>query len=203
MNKIFLVRHGESQWNVLKKIQGQQDVPLTNKGVFQANQIANRLKDEKIDEIYSSDLTRAFNTAQIIGKLLKLDVTPMEEFREINFGIWEGMSHEKMLLKDYNELLMWKKEPEKLKVEGAESLKELQLRAMDGVNKITKEKENRNILIVSHSATIKTIILGLLNMNLAHFKNLSINNVSLTIIEFRNYNKVLKVLNDSYHTKES
>ena len=203
MKKIFLVRHGESQWNVLKKIQGQQDVPLTDRGMKQANLIGNRLVHERIDRIYSSDLKRAYDTAEIIGKRLSLNVIPTKEFREIDFGIWEGMSNDKMHIEYYNELCLWRKEPEKLKVEGAESLRELQLRAMAAVNKIINNEVGDNILIVSHSATLKTIILGLLNMDLAYFKNLTLGNVSLSIVENRDYNRVMKVLNDTCHIKES
>ena len=203
MKKIFLVRHGESQWNVLKKIQGQQDVPLTDRGMKQANLIGNRLVHERIDRIYSSDLKRAYDTAEIIGKRLSLNVIPTKEFREIDFGIWEGMSNDKMHIEYYNELCLWRKEPERLKVEGAESLRELQLRAMAAVNKIINNEVGDNILIVSHSATLKTIILGLLNMDLAYFKNLTLGNVSLSIVENRDYNRVMKVLNDTCHIKES
>ena len=185
MRKIFLVRHGESQWNTLKKIQGQQDIPLTEGGLKQANLIGNRLMNEKIDRIYSSDLIRAFDTAKVIG------------------GIWEGMSNEKMLLKYHDEYLMWKRVPEKLKIEGAESLEELQSRAMNGINKIMRNGKDDNILIVSHSATLKTIILGLLDIDLTYFKNLTLDNVSLTIIEIRDYNRVLKVINDTCHIKEN
>lgn len=202
MKKIFLVRHGESKWNVLKKIQGQQDVPLTDRGKSQAYQIGDRLLSEKIDSIYSSDLKRAYDTAAIIGKKLQIDVNPMTELREINFGQWEGASYDKIYSTNHKEIILWRKAPEKLNIDGIESLKKLQLRAMSAVKKIINSETGNNILIVSHSATLKTIILGLLNIDLANFKNLTLDNVSLTIVEFRNYNRVLKVLNDTNHIRE-
>lgn len=204
MKKIILIRHGESKWNTLKKIQGQKDISLTAKGLKQAQLIGNRLKKEKIDKIYSSDLKRAYITAETIGNKIGLDVTPMKELREINFGIWEGMSNDQMLQEFYDDVLLWRSNPEKLKIEGAESIEELQKRAMKGINKIIDDSdEHDNFVIVSHSATIKTIILGLLDMDLTYFKNLTISNVGLTVIEFREYNRVLKVLNDTCHLKES
>lgn len=202
MKKIFLVRHGESKWNVLKKIQGQQDVPLTDRGKSQAYQIGDRLLSEKIDSIYSSDLKRAYDTAAIIGKKLQIDVNPMTELREISFGQWEGASYDKIYSTNHKEIILWRKAPEKLNIDGIESLKKLQLRAMSAVKKIINSETGNNILIVSHSATLKTIILGLLNIDLANFKNLTLDNVSLTIVEFRNYNRVLKVLNDTNHIRE-
>ncbi len=203
MKKIYLVRHGESQWNIVKKIQGQKDIPLTNRGIKQAHLIGNRLVGEKIDRIYSSDLERAYITAKIIGDKMGLKVVPMEEFREIAFGIWEGLTDDEMVENFHREMEIWRSNPEKLNIEGAETLEILQIRAMKGIEKIIQEnKDDHNLLVVSHNATIKTIILGLLGMDLTHFKNLTIGNVGLTIIEFREYNPVLKVLNDTCHLKE-
>lgn len=203
MKKIFLVRHGESEWNILKKVQGQKNIPLTKNGIYQAHLIGNRLKNEKIDIIYSSHLNRAKDTANIIGKTINTNIITKKELQEINFGVWEGMSQED-INKNYNkDLILWRKEPEKLKIGEIETLENLQIRSMRCINNIIKNDSSENIVVVSHSATLKTIILGLLNMNLCHFKNLTLNNVSLTIIEFRNYNKVLKVLNDISHLKEN
>lgn len=203
MKKIFLVRHGESEWNILKKVQGQKNIPLTKNGIYQAHLIGNRLKNEKIDIIYSSHLDRAKDTANIIGEIINTNIITKKELQEINFGIWEGMSQAD-INKNYNkDFILWRKEPEKLKIGEVETLENLQIRSMRCINNIIKNDLSENIVVVSHSATLKTIILGLLNMNLCHFKNLTLNNVSLTIIEFRDYNKVLKVFNEISHLKEN
>ena len=203
MKKLYLVRHGESEWNKLKKVQGQKDILLTERGVEQAKLIGKRLKEEGIEKIYTSDLKRAYDTASIIGEILKIEVIPLKELREINFGIWEGLTSDIINFEFSKEHELWLKKPEQLKIEGAESIIDLQLRAMKGVNKIINDNNINNILIVSHSATLKTIILGLLNMDISHFKNITLNNVSLSIIEFRQYNRVLSLLNDTNHLKES
>lgn len=203
MKKIYLIRHGETEWNVSRKIQGHKDIPLTDTGIKQANLIADRLMSEDIDIIYSSDLKRAYDTAKIIGDKIGLEPNPRKEFREINFGIWEGLYNDKIGLEYGEEIYLWRKEPEKLKIEGGETLKEVQLRAMRELESIMNMNQDKNVLIVSHGVTIKTMILGILDMNLFYFKNLTIDNVSLTIIEFREYNKVLKVLNDTSHLKEN
>ncbi|NLY66948.1 MAG: histidine phosphatase family protein [Tissierellia bacterium] len=201
MKKIYLARHGESQWNVLKIVQGQKNIPLTNKGIKQAELLGKRLINEQIEKIYSSDLARAYDTAKIIGKIIDVEVEPMKEFREINFGVWEGLSKNELLTKYRTEYEKWLKNPKDLILEGAETLAELQERALEGINKIINLNGDRynNILIVSHSATIKVIILGLLGISLNNFKNLTLGNVSLSIIEYRNYNKVLKLFNNTDH----
>lgn len=203
MKKLFLVRHGESEWNKLKKVQGQKDIPLTEKGIEQAKLIGKRLINEGIEKIYTSDLKRAYDTARIIGKMLNIKVIPSKELREINFGIWEGLTSDIIKSKFSKEHELWLKNPEMLKVEGAESILDLQLRAMNEINKIISDENIDNVLIVSHSATLKTIILGLLNMDIGYFKNMTLNNVSLSIIEFRQYNRVLSLLNDTSHLKGS
>ena len=158
--------------------------------------------DENINKIYSSDLKRAYDTAKIIGDYIKIEPVYTKSFREINFGIWEGLSNNIMNREYRDEIYLWRKEPEKLKIQGAETLYEVQERAINSLNAIV-HSEDENILIVSHGATLKTMILGLLNMDLAYFKNLTIDNVGLSIIEFREYNKVLKLLNDTSHIKEN
>lgn len=203
MKKIYLARHGESEWNILSKVQGQKDVPLTDKGIVQANSLGNRLIHEEIDKIYASDLIRAYETANIIGKINNVEVVSMKELREINFGIWEGLTNSEIKTRYQKEFNIWMRTPEKLHLTNAESLKELQLRAMRGINNIVRDNSIDNVLIVSHSATLKTIILGLLGIDISYFKNLSLNNVSLSMIEIKTYNNVLKLFNDTNHIKES
>lgn len=201
MKRLYLVRHGESEWNILKKIQGQRDTLLTKKGIKQAEKIANRLSNEKIDNIYSSDLKRAFKTAEVIGNKLKLKVNSDKNFREINFGSWEGITKKDLIERHYEKYLLWMKEPHKLKLEDAETLSDLQKRTMEGINRISELNPNKNILVVSHSAAIKTIIIELLEMDISYFSKMSLDNVSLSIIEFRDYNNVLKLFNDTCHLK--
>lgn len=204
MKKIYLARHGESIWNTLKIVQGQKDVPLTDKGKLQAKLLGQRLAKENIDIIYTSDLSRAYETAKIISEVVNVEVVIMKEFREINFGIWEGLSKEDLLDRYKEEYELWLSEPEKLAVEGAETLLELQQRTIGGINKIINSKDNKynNILVVSHGAAIKALILGLLDISLSNYKNLALGNTSLSIVECREYNRVLKLFNSTEHIKE-
>ncbi|SHI00851.1 histidine phosphatase family protein [Sporanaerobacter acetigenes] len=202
MQKLYLVRHGESEWNNLKRIQGQKDTFLTFKGEKQAEKIANRLVSEEIDIIYSSDLKRANETANIIGEKLNLQVTPSEAFREIKFGSWEGLSTEELTEKNSEEHFIWLNQPHNFKMDGAETLYEVQKRAMNKIDSILKSNPNKNILVVSHGATIKTIILGYVGIDLKYYNRMTLNNTSLSIIEFRDRNNVIKLLNDTCHLEE-
>ncbi|MGF7057056.1 histidine phosphatase family protein [Brassicibacter mesophilus] len=202
MNKLYLIRHGESEWNILSKVQGQNNVNLTKKGIEQATKAAERLSKEKIDEIYSSDLDRAYDTAKIIADKLKLDVKKLQELREIKFGVWEGLTSSEIKENYKNEHMIWMTEPHKLQLPEAERLIDVQERMLKGVNKLMKENKDKNILIVSHGSAIKALILGILDIDLSSYNKISIGNVGLTIIEYRDYSPVIGVLNDTSHLKE-
>lgn len=202
MGKIYLVRHGESEWNILSKVQGQSNTNLTNAGREQAQKAAQRLMEEEIDIIFSSDLNRAFDTARIIGKVLGLEVNTFEELREMRFGVWEGLTTQEIIDKYSNEHVIWMTEPHKLNLPDAESLVALQERLLKIANILIKENKDKNIIIVSHGASIKALILGLLGIDISFYNKLTISNTSISIIEYRNYSPVLKVLNDTNHLRE-
>lgn len=202
MNRLYLLRHGESEWNILNKIQGQKDTNLTSKGILQAKQVAKSLANEKIDKIYSSDLKRAFDTAKIIGQSLGLEVNCLKELREINFGVWEGLTTNEVKEKYMKEHTVWMTKPHELIIPNAEKLIDLQERLLGFINLLIKKNENKNHLIVSHGASIKAMILGVLGMDISLYNKLSIDNTGLSIIEYRDYSPVLKKLNDTSHLRE-
>ena len=202
MTKIFLIRHGQSEWNSLNKVQGQQNTILTDLGKKQALCLGDRLIDANIDIIYTSDLIRAYNTAEIISKRINKPLVANESIREINFGLWEGLTIQEIQTRYKKEYFTWLKEPDKLNIEGLENLMTLQKRAMKYVNEILLENNGKNIAIVSHGAILKTIILGLLGIDISHYKNITLSNVSLSIIECRDFNNVLVLFNDISHLKE-
>lgn len=99
---IYLVRHGQTEWNALGILQGQKDAPLTPKGISQAHQIASLFHNTHIDVIYSSDLGRAHSTAKLIAEPHNLEVHPSNLLRERNFGQYQGQLAQEIIatLKD-------------------------------------------------------------------------------------------------------
>jgi len=94
MTRLCIVRHGETEWNAGRRIQGQIDIPLSGAGVAQARAAANYLCDEDFAAIYSSDLARARQTAQAVAHLSRLPLQTMAGLRERHFGVFQGMTHE-------------------------------------------------------------------------------------------------------------
>jgi broad specificity phosphatase PhoE len=92
MPTLLLVRHGETDWNADGRLQGQTDRPLSDFGRRQARQLADQLVDEQLEAIYSSDLSRAHETAEIVGARLGLEVVLDPDLREKDWGTWEGLT---------------------------------------------------------------------------------------------------------------
>ena len=202
MAKLYLVRHGESEWNALGKVQGQSDTDLNNKGIEQAKEVAERLCKEDIDLIYSSDLKRAYETAEIIGDKLDLEVDILCGIRELNFGTWEGLDTETIEAEHNDHYKQWRTEPHKITFVDGEDLLTVQKRALKDIDKVRKENPDKNILLVSHGTAIKTIILGLLDIDISKYNKMTVGNVSVSIIEFREFSPVLKLFNDVNHLRE-
>ncbi|MFA7574329.1 MAG: histidine phosphatase family protein [Arcobacteraceae bacterium] len=162
MLKFLIVRHGETVSNAEKRFSGHQDVRLTEKGIWQAEQLSCRLKEETIDIAYSSDLQRAIHTAKII--LGDRDIPLLKEplFKEIHFGNWEGLKWEEIDdEKEEKKYGDWWKKPDLALPEG-ESLLDLKKRVQIGLDKLIQkhyeEDKKKTIAIVCHGGVAKTII---------------------------------------------
>jgi len=94
MTQLILIRHGETLWNTERRMQGQLDSPLTERGLWQAQQLGLRLKDEPFTTLYSSDLPRAARTAEQIAIVTGHDILTDERLRERHFGVFEGLTQQ-------------------------------------------------------------------------------------------------------------
>lgn len=202
MAKLFLVRHGESVWNNRCRYQGQADIQLSDTGRLQARLLAERLKKEKITDVYSSDLKRAYDTANILAAPHNLHVQVTKELRDINFGVWEGLSHEQ-ILSQYGELAKkWYMYPAEVRIPGGETFVELKERAYNAVLDILR-KNTDGTIIVTHGFTILAIICGLLEIDLNLAFRLRQDNTALNIIEYNEGSIMLSLLNDINHLQQA
>lgn len=202
MSKLFLIRHGLTEWNKLNKFQGSSNTLLCEEGIEQAKKLADRLKPYKFDAIYSSDLSRAYETALYIAQPHHMTVNKIPELREIHFGEWEGLTKEEIInLKKYD-FIRWKNSPHSTEFPGEGSLVKVQQRVMKGIQAILNRHQNENIVIVSHGASLKIIILSLLGMDLSFYRHFWLGNTSLSIIEIRKDRNVLSLLNDMSHLED-
>jgi len=179
-----MVRHGQTEWNLFNRIQGQKNSPLSEVGKKQACRIREKLKDKEIKIAYSSSLGRAVETAAIIIDDLPIKLIQRDTLNEIALGPWEGKTFEeakKMRPVEYEQFWRY---PEKYSLSGTETYHELQERTVDEISSIIDKNIGSNVLVVSHGIAIKVI--------LAHFSNLNLSELS----------EVIDIKNGSYVTIE-
>ncbi|SDK48484.1 histidine phosphatase family protein [Natronincola ferrireducens] len=203
MKKLYVVRHGETNWNLEGRTQGIKDSQLTDDGLLQAQLLAKRLIEEKIEVIYSSCLLRAKSTAEIISKILKLPYYCDKNLNEMNFGQWEGLTNEQILKLYPSELKTWRNYPHETCIPSGEKLISVQRRIVEFVENVLKNTKEKNILIISHSTIIKLLLLNVLNMDICNYYRLKQENCCINIIEFRNYGPVLLKYNETGHIQHN
>lgn len=158
MTKLHIFRHGQTEWNVLGKMQGHQDSQLSELGRRQACDAKSKLVGETLRAAYCSTSIRAIETTQILLGDRKLPIHQMDELREINLGVWEGMN-----MKEVSNLFpveyqaFWGQPGAYQSVDG-ETFHELQARAVEAVVRIMEDNRGHTILLVSHAAFIKTTL---------------------------------------------
>lgn len=161
MTRLILIRHGQTDWNKDGRIQGQLDIPLNANGKKQIQAIISglaRLKGvKKINAIYSSQLSRSWETAEEIGKILKLKAKRLKELNELNQGVWQGLL-EKAIMKRYKKSYnIWKANPLATTPPKGESLKDACQRVMAAVQKIVNWHRGQTICIVAHEVVYAII----------------------------------------------
>ncbi|PSJ31872.1 phosphoglycerate mutase [Peptostreptococcus russellii] len=201
MNTYYLVRHGQTVWNTLGKTQGHGNSPLTELGERQASELAEALKNYPIDMIYCSDLGRAVQTAEIVGSKLNIKVEPTNLLREMGFGIWEGMPMKKIEKMYPDTFRMWREEPDKAHIPKGEALSMVKDRTEELIKMLNDKYDNRHILLVSHSVTVRVMLLDFLESHVRNLYRIKQDNTALNIVEYRNYGPVIMKMNDTRHLK--
>lgn len=155
--RIYLVRHGETVWNVEKRLQGWKDSPLTDNGQRSARRLAKRLQGISLDKIFTSDQRRALTTAEIIKNDRSIPIEVLSNLRELNFGSWEGMTISEIEDKYPLEYNTYKTEPDKYISVGGESIEQLFDRAAKALEHIGSCGEE-TVLVVTHGVTIRALM---------------------------------------------
>jgi broad specificity phosphatase PhoE len=195
---IFLVRHAESTWNRLKKIQGQRDPQLSPYGEKEAKLLARRFKGLEFEAVYSSPLKRAQGTVRaIVGK--KAEIQCIEELKEINLGQWEGRTLKQIRRKFGESFDNWAVSPSKVKIPGGEDFKEFKKRVGKAMRGIERRHKEGNVLVVCHGGVISTYATTLLNLPPDDVWCLTVKNASLTIVEIDPGVRKLITFNDISH----
>ena len=156
---IYLTRHGQTLWNIEKRLQGRGNSPLTGEGIERAKELRDRIKDIHIDIIYSSPIERALTTANIIKGDKSIEVITDDGLMEMCFGDYEGKITDEVMKENPNwDISLIMKGNTELTAPNGENLAEVRDRVARSMNKIIEENRGKTILIVAHGITLKAIM---------------------------------------------
>ena len=197
--RIYLIRHGETTWNEAGRYQGHRDVELSPRGLKQAILLRERLQRENIKAVYASDLRRARETANIIAQAHGLMVKELPSLRELNFGLWEGLTYQEIASQYPEEWKKWLADPGNIRVPGGESYLELQERVYGTLQKIVAQHPGENLAIVAHGGPLRVIICQVLGLGLGGLWRFRIDNGSISVLDYYEGQYILGSLNDICH----
>ena len=184
MTKVIFVRHGQTEWNVNGRYQGQSDVQLTVAGKEQAAKLAENFPVKKIDAIYASDLQRAMVTAETIAARFGLTVQAEPAFREISFGEWEGLTYEQIVAKWPEAMGNFLQHPDILEIPEGENFPSVQKRASARLEELVAKHEGQTIVIVAHGAVLRTLLTAALHMPLQYLWSIRQFNTAVNIVRY-------------------
>jgi len=201
VTRVFMVRHGATVLSAEDRFAGATDVALSDEGREQTRRLADRLSDDNISAVYTSPLSRTIETARILAEPHKLEIQSRDAFREINHGHWEGMTRREVEHKFPDEAAEWEKDPYTFAPVDGESGLAVTARALPALLELVRESPGKNILVVSHKATIRLLLSSLLGFDPRRYRdNLDQKPAALNIVDFCDAVRArLTLFNDTSH----
>jgi probable phosphoglycerate mutase len=199
--RLYLVRHGATPLTAEDRFSGAENVHLSDEGRTQATRLAHRLQDDNIHAIFCSPLDRTLETASIIAKPHGLTPLAKEGLREISHGHWEGLSRKEVEDQFPEEYTAWEADPFTFAPEGGESGISVLARALPVIREIVATHHEKNVLVVSHKATLRLILSSLLGFDARGYRDrLDQAPACLNILDFKDTVRArLMLFNDISH----
>lgn len=170
MTTILLARHGESDWNRAKRWQGHADRPLTDAGRAQSRELAERLAETELDAVYSSDLQRARETAEIVAETRDLKVAVLPDLREVDVGSWSGLTRAEAEEKFPEAYRRWVAGGEGW--DDGETYEQLGRRVLRAVQTIAAEHPGDRVLVVAHGGSIRAVHAAALGVDVHTYRRI-------------------------------
>ena len=200
MTRIFLIRHGETEWNASGRLQGNSNVQLSMVGLHQARLLAMHAPFHTVDAIYSSDLIRAKATADVLAARFNLKVQQVPELREASFGDWEGQSIKTLAEESPDDFEKFFTAPELCKPPHGETFAACQTRVVNAVRKVIAENEDKNrVIIVSHGAAIRLLLCAALGMPIHKMWAIAQFNMALNVLRVDDGSITVEMMNSTMH----
>jgi probable phosphoglycerate mutase len=155
--RIIAIRHGQTAWNVDTRIQGHLDVPLNERGHWQAQRLAAALAQEGISAVYASDLSRAFETGRYVAQAAGVPIRPDVGLRERGFGLFEGRTFKEVEAELPDQALLWRKRDPHFAPAGGESLVQVQERVVSTCYRLAAQHPGELIAVVGHGGVLDAL----------------------------------------------
>lgn len=199
--KLILVRHGETEWVRKGLYQGATDVLLNRRGFQQARALARAIKKERVLAVYSSELTRAHETAKLIGTVCRKQVVVDGRLNEISFGRWEGKSHKSIGIRFPKASWNLYNAGWSSRSPGGESLRSLERRVSMFLNELFGKFGNRKgaCVVITHGGPIRMFLVHILKVTPKIFWQVRIDPASVSVIHMTTKRHELVLLNSQTH----
>ncbi len=197
--RVIFVRHGETDWNKVGRMQGRLDIELNLNGVRQAHFCKKKLKNFKVDAIYTSPQLRAYQTAEIINSAFSLPLNTSELLQEIDLGSWQGYTWREIEMKNRNLFLEYEKGGDFSSVYGGESWVDVQTRMLEFLDMLLLTPYE-DVVVVSHGGAIRMLISAVMGLNIGQRTYLDIDNLSLNIVRYLEDKKRWQVVTLNEHS---
>ena len=180
--KLYIIRHDQTDWNIAKKIQGRQDIPLNERGHFQAQCLGKAMENRPITAVFSSPQIRAMETAIAVASPAGVPVIPVRDLMEINYGVWEGKTEEELLRDDRALYEAWWSHPAETAPPEGESINQVNERCRQAWKEI-KPQLTGDAAIVAHGGLLAHFMEQLLGSESIAASTVA-HNASITTIEY-------------------
>ncbi len=199
--KVYVVRHGQTAWNLEEVFRGRMDIPLDETGKKEVHLAGEAIKDETLHAIYSSPLSRSMETAENIAKFQNIEVTPLDAIIDISYGEWEGVGLVEVK-KKYPDLYdLWLKAPHKVTFPNGESLEAVRVRTMGAIENLLEKHTNENIALVAHRVPNKVICCSLIGIDMSNFWRIQQDTASTNLFKYKDGQWTISYLNDTSYLK--
>ncbi len=196
---LYIVRHGQTAWNKEEVFRGTKDIPLNDVGQKEAAALGDYLKGISFDAIYTSPLSRAIQTAEAVARSVGLAPKVDDSLIDLNFGSWQGVSHEEVR-KNFPDLYRaWKSAPDQVKFPEGESLADVLNRVEALLKRLLKEHPNQTVGLFSHRVVCKVLLCRLLGLDLSRFWNIQQSTACLNRFRLHERGWVCELINSQCH----
>jgi probable phosphoglycerate mutase len=202
--RLLLVRHGATQLTAENRFSGAVGVDLSDEGRHQARRLGERLADDPISAVYCSPLSRTVETADIVATPHGMTPVYRDGLREISHGRWEGLTREEVEARFPGEYEAWEADPFTFAPEGGESGLAVLARALPVIREIVLAHEGKNVLVVSHKATLRIVLSSLLGFDARGYRDrLDQSPACLNVVDFKDPVRArLMLFNDVSHYQD-